>query len=87
VHAERPAVDAGEETEEATLIASESTLFTARLDPRTGARQGQTVELAVDPARFHFFHVETGAALVGDAAAAVEAEPVEPAAVAADDWS
>jgi multiple sugar transport system ATP-binding protein len=87
VHAERPAVDTGDESEDASLIASESTLFTARLDPRTGARQGQTVELAVDPARFHFFHVETGAALVGDAAAAVEAEPVEPAAVAADDWS
>jgi multiple sugar transport system ATP-binding protein len=87
VHAERPAVEVGDETEEATLIASESTLFTARLDPRTPARQGQTVELAVDPARFHFFDVETGAALVGEAAAPTEAEPVAPGVVTADEWS
>ena len=34
---------------------SHSTLFTARVDARTGARQGTTASLAVDPARFHFF--------------------------------
>ena len=40
------------------------TLFTARVDPRTTARVGDAVRLAVDPARFHFFDPETGRSLV-----------------------
>ena len=39
------------------------TSFTARVDPRTKARPGQTVRLSVDPERFHFFDRETGAAI------------------------
>jgi multiple sugar transport system ATP-binding protein len=38
-------------------------LFTARVDARTPARVGQTIELAVDPRRFHFFDPATGARL------------------------
>jgi len=45
-------------------------LFTARLDARTTARVGQTIELAVDPRRFHYFDPATGARLTGSAAPA-----------------
>ena len=69
VEARRPAVDTGAESEDASLLATEATLVTARLDPRTIARQGDTMELAVDPARFHFFDVEDGSALARPSAA------------------
>jgi multiple sugar transport system ATP-binding protein len=39
--------------------AGEST-FLARLNPRTGARQGESVELVVDVSRLHFFDLDTG---------------------------
>jgi hypothetical protein len=35
-------------------------LLTARVDLRTAARVGGRVDLAVDPARFHFFDAQTG---------------------------
>ena len=38
-------------------------LFTARVDAQTSARVGDSIELAVDPRRFHFFDPETGARL------------------------
>ena len=63
VEAPRPDVEIGVEEDEATLLASDATLFTARLDPQTRARQGDALELALDPARFHFFDVEDGRAL------------------------
>ena len=64
VDASRPAVETGAtEEDEATLLATHSTLFTARVDARTTAAQGDRMELAVDPARFHFFAVGDGAAL------------------------
>jgi multiple sugar transport system ATP-binding protein len=50
--------------EEATLLATEQTLFTARVDARTRARVGDRLELAVDPGRFHFFDPESGRSLV-----------------------
>jgi multiple sugar transport system ATP-binding protein len=37
--------------------------FTARIDARTNARAGETLRLAVNPAAFHFFDVETGMSL------------------------
>jgi multiple sugar transport system ATP-binding protein len=47
------------------MLAGSGALFTARVDPRTRARVGSTLELAVDPSRFHFFDPETGARLDG----------------------
>jgi multiple sugar transport system ATP-binding protein len=50
------------------LLPAERALFTARVDTRTRARVGEAIELAVDPARFHFFDPDTGDALSGTAA-------------------
>jgi multiple sugar transport system ATP-binding protein len=50
--------------EEASLLAEDDSLFTARVDPATSGRIGSPLELAVDPASFHFFDVETGESLL-----------------------
>ena len=42
------------------LLPADRALFTARVDARTAARVGGELELAVDPARFHFFDPATG---------------------------
>jgi len=59
-------LEAGDED----LLVADRALFTARVDARTAARVGGRLDLAVDPARFHFFHAETGDRL--DAAAPAE---------------
>jgi multiple sugar transport system ATP-binding protein len=46
--------------EDATLVAVEGSLFTARVDPATTAQPGARLRLAVDPARFHYFDPVTG---------------------------
>jgi multiple sugar transport system ATP-binding protein len=46
------------------LIVSEVALLNARVDPRTAARVGGRLRVAVDPARFHFFDPDTGASLL-----------------------
>jgi len=50
--------------DEARLLAEEDSLFTARVDPATAARPGASLQLAVDPASFHFFDVRSGESLV-----------------------
>jgi multiple sugar transport system ATP-binding protein len=50
--------------DDATLVAEEKALLNARVDPRTAARVGYSLRLAVDPRRFHFFEPETGASLL-----------------------
>jgi ABC-type sugar transport system ATPase subunit len=46
------------------LITSEGTsTFTARVDPRSRARDGSRVRLSVDPERFHFFDPATSNAI------------------------
>jgi multiple sugar transport system ATP-binding protein len=40
-------------------LGDEGTVFVARVDPRTAAREGQLVELAVDPRRLHFFDLDS----------------------------
>jgi multiple sugar transport system ATP-binding protein len=57
--------DADDET---SLLAAERnrTLFVARVDPRTKAKVGDMLRLAVDPSRFYFFSPETGDTLLGN---------------------
>jgi multiple sugar transport system ATP-binding protein len=50
--------------DEARLLAEEDSLFTARVDPATTARAGGSLQLAVDPASFHFFDVRSGESLL-----------------------
>jgi multiple sugar transport system ATP-binding protein len=56
--------------EEAILLADRA-VFTARVHPQTTARVGQTLRLAVDPTRFHFFDPATGQRLERAAAPAL----------------
>ena len=62
-----PAVraDARAEADSDSLLADESTLFAARVDPAARVRSGETVELAVDPEKFYFFDPENGVSLAG----------------------
>ena len=66
VEATRVAVETleGEADDGADLVVERGSLLNARLDPRTTARVGSSVQLAVDPARFHFFDPESGATLL-----------------------
>jgi multiple sugar transport system ATP-binding protein len=59
-------LEAGEAAE--GLLADAGALFTARVDPRTAARVGRPLELAVDRSRFHFFDPASGARLTAGAA-------------------
>ena len=60
----RPRSLEAEGEDDAQLVADEAALLNARVDPRTAARVGGRLTLAVDPARFHFFDLETGASLL-----------------------
>jgi len=59
-----PPVDIGEVRaatgEEHGLVDIEGSLFTARVDPRTAARPGAVLRLAVDPAPIRYFDPESG---------------------------
>jgi multiple sugar transport system ATP-binding protein len=61
-----------EEEDETSLLAADRdrTLFAARVDPRSKARVGETVRLAVEPSRLYFFSPDTGESLLGRPAAA-----------------
>jgi multiple sugar transport system ATP-binding protein len=80
VDAQRAASGALETDEEeaADLVVDRGSLLNARVDPRTTARVGGEVRLAVDPSRFHFFDASSGASLLH--AAADAPEPDVPAA-------
>ena len=54
----------GEDDDESTILAERDSRFTARVNPGTAARVGAPLELTVDPAKFHFFDVQTGASLL-----------------------
>ena len=62
-----------EEIKREQLIAEEGTTFTARVSPETRARPTERLRLAVNPSRFHFFDLETGASLAPARAQAVAA--------------
>jgi multiple sugar transport system ATP-binding protein len=49
-----------DDDDEGALLGGDSTLFNARIDPRTRARAGAGLTLSVDPARFHFFELGSG---------------------------
>jgi hypothetical protein len=66
-----------EAREEATLLAEPTALFSARVDPRTRAEVGQTLELAVDPSRFHFFDPASGTSLLDGRQAPAAAVPMD----------
>jgi multiple sugar transport system ATP-binding protein len=65
VDAPKVGTEAAQEGEEESLLAEETALFSARVDPRTRARVRERLALAVDPSRFHFFDPATGTSLVG----------------------
>ena len=67
VDATRVATDAseGEAESAADLVTDRGALLNARVDPRTSARVGAPLRLAVDPGRFHFFDPGSGASLLG----------------------
>jgi hypothetical protein len=46
--------------EDASLLADEAAHFSAPLDPRTRAANGQPLRLAVDTSRLYFFDRESG---------------------------
>jgi multiple sugar transport system ATP-binding protein len=61
--------DEKEDSEAAALLAGTGhTLFAARVDPRSSARVGGRVRLAVDPSRFYFFSPDSGTTLMNGAA-------------------
>ena len=66
VDAPKVGTEAAQEGEEESLLAEETALFSARVDPRTRARVGERLALAVDPSRLHFFDPATGASLIAD---------------------
>ena len=49
--------------DEEILLAEDGSRFTARVNPTTDGRVGAPLELAVDPAQFHFFDLRTGTTL------------------------
>jgi multiple sugar transport system ATP-binding protein len=59
------------EDEESSLLAERAgrSLFAARVDPRTEAKVGQSIRLAVDPSRFYFFDPDSGGSLLRNGAA------------------
>jgi multiple sugar transport system ATP-binding protein len=63
---------AGEDEDETLLAEEQTSLFNARVDPRTQAEVGKTLRLAIDSSRFHFFDAATGENLL-DTARAVPA--------------
>jgi multiple sugar transport system ATP-binding protein len=63
------ATDEGDD-EVAELVGDDpGSLLNARVDPRTAARVGDSLRLAVDPARFHFFDPDSGLSLLEGATA------------------
>jgi multiple sugar transport system ATP-binding protein len=63
VNAEAVATDVSGR-DEGTLLQDSHALFSARVDPRVDVRRGRPVELALDPARLHFFDPESGLTLL-----------------------
>ena len=65
-HLDAPSVTAEglERDDQGTLLPDSKALFAARLDPRTSARLGAPLELALNVGGLHFFDAETGGSLL-----------------------
>jgi multiple sugar transport system ATP-binding protein len=61
--------------DEAALLPESKALCSARIDPRARARVGEPLELALDPARLHFFDPDSGETLMPEPHARGAAEP------------
>ncbi|WP_217914503.1 ABC transporter ATP-binding protein [Miltoncostaea marina] len=60
------AADAGGDGGAPIMEGAEGTLVVARVNPRSGVREGDATELAIDTDRVHVFDPESGAAVYGD---------------------
>ena len=69
VRGEDVAAAVGEEAIQATqeVAKEKGSLFVARLDRHTRAREGEQIELVVDTERLHFFDPETGRGIYDEA--------------------
>jgi multiple sugar transport system ATP-binding protein len=78
-HVVELAVDAGREGGEAEQQVAGATTsnIIARLNPRTTARTGDSIELDIDTARLHFFDPDGGMAIYDAAPQPVAAEPTD----------
>ncbi len=63
VDAPRITAETLEAGDEGTLLAGDTSLFAARVDPRTRARVGEQIELTLYPSGFHFFDPTNGVAM------------------------
>jgi multiple sugar transport system ATP-binding protein len=60
----KAAADTDDDEEAFALISDgRRAVFCARVDARTAAKPGSTMRLSLDPARFHYFDPQTGAAI------------------------
>ena len=65
VAAPRVTVESRDASDDETgLLAEGDSLFAARVDPATTGRVGAPLQLAVDPAQFHFFDLRSGESLL-----------------------
>jgi multiple sugar transport system ATP-binding protein len=64
VDAPRISAESLEAGDDATILAESTSLFNARVDPRARIAIGDTLRLAVDPTRFHFFDPVSGASFM-----------------------
>jgi multiple sugar transport system ATP-binding protein len=78
VQAARITAESLEAEDDAVMLAESRSLFNARVDARALIRVGDTIRLAIDPSRFHFFDRETGSSLM-DRVRDDMASPREPA--------
>jgi multiple sugar transport system ATP-binding protein len=71
---------AKDEVEAEELAGEGQSLWTARVNPKTQARVGRSVDLAIDTSAFHYFDRNTGMAVSGGPPAGTPTHPEPPPA-------